>query len=191
MQVITKEEFDVNKKDYLERIMAGEIFIYPTDTIYGIGCDATNPEAVAKIREIKERPVAPFSIIAPGKGWIFANCDVNGEAEEWLDELPGPYTLVMPLKNKDAIAKKEVIPVNDAIGVRIPGHWISLVAEGLDIPLVTTSVNKSGRKFMASLDDLDPDIKGKVNFAIDAGTIEGRPSKIVHLELEEKVVRER
>jgi len=67
------------------------------------------------------------------------NCEVIEEAKEWLDKLPGPYTLLLKLKNKDAVAK-EVMPETDALGVRIPEHWFSGVVRMLNLPVVTTSV---------------------------------------------------
>ena len=74
-----------------------KIYVYPTDTIYGIGCDATNDKLVLKIRSIKKRDEKPFSIIAPSKDWIKNNFEIIHP--EYLDKLPGPYTLVMKPKN--------------------------------------------------------------------------------------------
>ena len=54
-----------------------EVFIYPTDTIYGIGCDATNSELVKQIRKIKQRDKKPLSVIAPSKKWILDNFKVK------------------------------------------------------------------------------------------------------------------
>ena len=70
MQIVTKEEFLGSKAFYLKRISGGAVFIYPTDTIYGIGCDATNDAAVKRIREIKHRSENPFSVAVPSKNWI-------------------------------------------------------------------------------------------------------------------------
>ena len=76
-----------------------EVFIYPTDTIYGIGCDATNDKLVEKIREIKQRENKPFSIIAPSVQWILDNFNVNVRL---IDKyLPGPYTLLLEKKQKN------------------------------------------------------------------------------------------
>ena len=85
MQTVTKSEFHVNFDDHQMKIEEGSIFIHPTDTIYGIGCDATNKEAVRKIRDIKQSK-QPFSVIAPGKQWILDNCIVHEHAKEFLDK---------------------------------------------------------------------------------------------------------
>ena len=73
-----------------------EIFIYPTDTIYGLGCDATNEKLVKELREIKNRDDKPLSVIAPSVKWIFDNFDVGLELLEKY--LPGPYTLLLKKK---------------------------------------------------------------------------------------------
>ena len=67
MRVISKEIYEKEKQQLLSRIQEGAVFIYPTDTIYGIGCDATDPEAVMTLRRIKKRDKKPFSVIAPSK----------------------------------------------------------------------------------------------------------------------------
>lgn len=190
MQVIMKTEVRTKKEEIVDKILDGEIFIYPTDTIYGIGCDATNSEAVKKVRDIKQRKETPFSVIAPSPEWIKKNCIVTEEAEKYMKELPGPITLILKLKNKNCIAK-DVNPGLDSLGVRIPAHWIWGITEAADVPIVTTSVNRTDKPFMTDIEELDPEIKSNVSFALYEGPKEGRPSKIIHLESEEVKVRER
>ena len=57
MEIVTKEEFEERFDEFMKRILDGQIFIYPTDTVYGIGCDATNGKAVQKIRELTNIPI--------------------------------------------------------------------------------------------------------------------------------------
>ena len=174
MNVLTKEEFFHNLERFSKEIEEGAIFIYPTDTIYGIGCSALNELAVAKVREIKNRPKNPFSVIAPSKKWILENCEVEN-----LDILPGPYTIIAKLKKSSVV--KQVNLGADTLGVRIPNHWISDFVTRLKIPIVTTSVNKAGESFMTSLEDLDEDIKDKISFIVYEGKKISRPSKIIDL----------
>ena len=62
----------MNETEIIDFIRKGKIFIYPTDTIYGLGCDALNEKSVEKIKEIKKRDKdKPLSVIAPSKKWIF------------------------------------------------------------------------------------------------------------------------
>ena len=150
MQIITKEELRLRIEEIRDKIHKGAVFIYPTDTIYGIGCDATNSDAVKRVREIKERQEVPFSVIAPSIEWIQENCEITKEAEKWLKELPGPLTLIMKLKNKDCIAK-EVNPGLDSLGVRMPDHWINSLVNTIGTPIVTTSVNRVDKPFMIDM----------------------------------------
>ena len=193
MQIITPEETKLRKEEIKEKILNGDMFIHPTDTIYGLGCDATNPKAVNKIRDVKQRPDTPFSVIAPSKEWIEENCIITKEAEEWLKKLPGPYTLI--LKTKDSPVSKEVAPNKASLGVRIPDHWISKFVEWLGIPIITTSVNITDEPFMTKIEDLDLDInegiRHKISFVLYEKEKKGRPSKIIHLEGEEIKIRER
>lgn len=188
MEILTKAELHMRFAEIAERIRNGAVFIYPTDTIYGIGCNALDKKAVDKIRRLKERPTNPFSILVPSKEWIIENCILSTEGKEWLNKLPGPYTLVLKLKNKDIIAKS-VNQAEETIGVRIPQHWFNSIVYELGFSIVTTSANRSGRPFMISIEDLDSTIKDSVDFIIYEGEKKGRPSKIVNLV--EGLVKER
>ncbi len=75
MQLLTKEELNERKEEIIEKILNGAIFIYPTDTIYGLGCNAMIDDSVKRIREWKNRET-PFSVIVPNKKWIEENCEV-------------------------------------------------------------------------------------------------------------------
>lgn len=190
MQIITKDEYNLKKEKFLEKIRQGAVFIYPTDTIYGIGANALNRESVRKIRKAKNRYKMPFSVIAPSKEWIKENCEVNKNIEKWLKKLPGPYTLILKLKNKDAV-EKEVNKRLKTLGVRIPKHWTSSIAKELQIPIITTSANVAGKEFMTSLEELDSKIKNKTDFMINEGEIKGHPSTIVDLTKKDLKIKER
>lgn len=190
MQIITKEEVRLRKGEIAEKILDGEVFIHPTDTIYGLGCDATNSRSIKKIREIKQRPDSPFSVMAPSIEWIRDNCIITKKAEEWLKKLPGPYTLILK-KKEDAAIAKEVAPGKDTIGVRIPSHWISQLISWIDVPIITTSANITDKPYMTALEDLDDSIKPKVNFAMYEGEKQGRPSQIVDLSTDNTEIKNR
>ena len=180
MRVLNADELKIEKDAIIESIIDGAIFVYPTDTIYGIGCNAQISKSVKKIRQLKGRAANPFSVIAPSIDWIKENCLIAEEAEEWLDKLPGPYTLILKLKNQKCVAK-DVNPGLSTLGVRIPRHWISKIVADAEIPIVTTSVNRSNEDYMTSLEDLDSAVKKGIDFVLYEGAKEGRPSKIVNL----------
>jgi L-threonylcarbamoyladenylate synthase len=181
MDIINKDELRIKKELFKTRILRGEVFIYPTDTIYGIGCNALNEDAVKRVRNIKQRvPEKPFSIIAPSKESVERCCIINDEAKEWLEKLPGPYTLILPIK-KNCTLPKNVNSDRDSIGIRIPEHWISDLVAEMNIPIITASANIKGQDYMTSLEDLDPKVKSKVDFIIYEGEKKGNPSTLVNI----------
>jgi L-threonylcarbamoyladenylate synthase len=186
MEILYARELLKWKDRVLKGIKEGKIAIYPTDTIYGIGCSALLDEPIKKIRELKNRPDAPFSVIAPYREWISENCIVD---ENYLDKLPGPFTFLCKTKRK--VVSDQVNPGLDSLGVRLPDNWFSTLIAEMDIPFVTTSVNKSKEKYMTSLEDIDHDIVNKVDFIIYDGPKEGKPSTIIDFTKDEAEVIER
>jgi L-threonylcarbamoyladenylate synthase len=182
MIVLNFDEYNLHQKTILKE-MQKTVYVYPTDTIYGVGCNALDEKLVARVRKIKKSN-QPFSIIVPSKDWIYKNCVVTEEAEEWIRKLPGPYTLIMQLKNKKAVARNihncNQEPIT--IGIRMPNHWFLAVVYQLKVPVVTTSANVTGNDFMTCLEDLDPLIRNKVDYVFYEGLKKGIPSTIIHLD---------
>ena len=188
MDILNKDEVVIEKENLYHKLDEGNLFIHPTDTIYGLGCDATNQRASKNLRKIKGH-TRPMSVIAPSKEWILENCEVSKENKKWIDKLPGAYTLILPLKNKNAVAK-DVILDSNSLGVRIPNHWISAFTNEFGKPILTTSANKHGESYINKINDLNKDIKKEIEFAIDEGVIDGTPSTIINLTKEKtKIIK--
>lgn len=160
--------------DFIEDIKHGAIFIYPTDTIYGLGCDATNEESVRRIREIKRKDVKPMSVIAPSIEWIKENCEVEDDLLQKY--LPGPYTLILKKKDKDFL--KEVSS-GDTLGVRIPDSEFTKLVSEAGVPFITTSVNFTGEPFAIKISDIPKEILDLAEIIIGVGELDGRPSTLV------------
>ncbi|MAG27553.1 threonylcarbamoyl-AMP synthase [Candidatus Pacearchaeota archaeon] len=180
MKVVKKEEFLSEKEFYINEMKAGKVFVYGTDTIYGIGCNALSSEGVLKIRRIKQRDEKPFSVIAPSKKWISENCFVSGIAQRWVDKLPGAYTLILELNNWNVVSP-ETNGGGSTLGVRIPKHWFSDIISESGVPFVTTSVNLTGQKGIQGLSDLSEDMRKEIDYFVDEGVIEGEGSTVVKL----------
>ncbi len=168
----------IDKNSIVKEILAGKIFIYPTDTIYGLGCDATNEKAVEKIKEIKSREKdKPLSIIAPSLKWILENLETTKEEIEKF--LPGPFTLLLKKKNPGFL---RWISQTDMIGIRIPANKFTKELQKAKVPFVSTSVNLSGEPFALKIDELDPKIIDKVDYIIEADkneNLSGKPSTLI------------
>ena len=186
MRILNFDELEMERPSIIDAVARGAVFIYPTDTIYGIGCNAQLSNSVKKIRLLKSRASNPFSVIAPSIEWVYESCMVTKEGEEWLGKLPGPYTLIFKLKNN--CVAKEVNPGLKTLGIRIPNHWIRKLVAEAEMPVVTTSVNRSNEDYMTSLEDLDASIKSGVDFILYEGKKEGKPSRIVDLTENARVI---
>jgi L-threonylcarbamoyladenylate synthase len=189
MDILAKQEALLRKEEIIKKIKKGAIFIHPTDTIYGIGCNALNEEAVKKIRNLKDRHNTPFSVWAPSREWIKRNCKTSSNLDKWIKELPGAYTLIAQLKNQNCVAPNVNPKEKQTLGIRIPAHWFHEIIEELNLPIITTSANKTGKTFMTSLDDLDSEIETDIEFIVYDGERKAGPSKIIHLEKEKVIER--
>ncbi len=185
MKTVKLEDILNNKdarNDIIEAIRTGAVFVYPTDTIYGFGCNALIADSVKRIRRIKKSD-HPFSVIAPSTKWIVENLDV--ESRKSLDILPGPYTLIF--RKREPFFLRDVSPL-PTLGVRIPGHPITKLLMDIGIPFVSTSANLSGKQPIKKPAEAKK-FKG-VDFIIDGGTLENPPSIVIDMSgEEEKVIR--
>ncbi len=161
-------------ENHTKSILTGKIFIYPTDTLYGIGCNAEDKQAVEKIKQIKARDRdKPLSIIAPSKEWIKKNCMVDVELDKYL---PGPYTLILKKKNPNFLNH---ISPTEFIGIRIPDCDFSKQVEQSGVPFITTSVNLAGEAFATTIKEIPKQILEKADIIIDRGELNGKPSTLI------------
>lgn len=169
-EVLEDRKLQTKIKDLIH---AGSVFVYPTDTVYGVGCDAGNPLSVQRIRDMKKTD-HPFSVIAPSKKWITEKVHVMHP--EYMEELPGPFTLIF--RKKDPNFLKMVAP-STTLGVRIPNHPLTWLLQKTGMPIVTTSINESGKPFNVNPDEIRR--KFDLDFLIDSGPLEGIPSQVIDL----------
>lgn len=160
----------------------GGIVVYPTDTVYGIGVDVFNREAVERVRVLKGREhKRPISVIVPDVRSI-ETCGTMNEAAKILAAkfLPGPLTIVVPAKKNIP----EDITFNGGVGVRIPKHdFCSALSKAFGKPYTTTSANRSGLSTPKDIPELMWHFGPKVSeiaLIIDAGVLPaGTPSSVV------------
>jgi len=130
-------------------IQNGEIIVYPTDTVFGIGCDAFNQEAVEKLFELKGKKEEGLSIMLNNAEAVEEYGELNETSKRIVDEfLPGPVTLIVKSKKKFA----KGVERDGNIGIRVPANKTALEL-AKDGPVITTSANKHGSDIAGSLDE--------------------------------------
>ena len=161
----------------LQTLRDGGTILYPTDTVWGLGCDATNPAAVAKIFEIKHR--------ADSKSLVLLACDLDMVAK-YVKEVPSiaidlvevndaPMTIIYP----GAIAGEpgadgdrwhlahNCVAEDGSVGIRIPlMEWCEQLVYKLGRPIVSTSANISGEPTPQRFSDIPQEIKDAVDFVV-------------------------
>ncbi|MFC1598411.1 L-threonylcarbamoyladenylate synthase [Patescibacteria group bacterium] len=163
----------------VEILNSGKIIVYPTDTIYGLGCDIFNKKAVTKIQQIKKREKnKPFSIICSDFKQIADYAIIPDYAFKIMKKvLPGPYTFIFKAKNR---APKTVLSKNKTIGIRMPDNNICLeIVKNLEHPIISTSLNISGENVLTNPNQLSKEMRNKIDIIIDAGTLSPNPSTII------------
>lgn len=170
----------------LKVLQSGGIILYPTDTIWGIGCDATNPDAVERIYKLKGRDAGKSMIIlldSDGKLPGYVN-DVPDIAYDLIEYAERPLTLIFPgAKNLAG----NVIHQDGTIGIRIVKHpFCQQLIQRFRKPIVSTSANISGQPSPACFSDIDERIKTGVDYIVNLEQNEPgtnrQPSTIMRLE---------
>ena len=157
-------------------IQNGKIVIYPTDTVWGMGCDPFNQKAVNELFKIKGKKTDGLSIMLNNVKLIYDYCEVNKKAKKIIEEfLPGPVTLI--LKSKKDFAKGVTRNGNIAIRIPLNNTALNLAANQ---PIVTTSVNLHGKKIAQNLDEAK-EIFGSNCHYLDGEEPKGIESTIINL----------
>lgn len=147
MELMRLQEAGMEKavRKAVQILKKGGLILYPTDTLYGIGADATNPKALALLRELKGREKRkPISVIVPGVSRMPEYGLLNATALDLAARfLPGALTLVVPATERIP----EELTLNGAVGLRVPADaFCTTLATAFGKPITATSANKSGRE---------------------------------------------
>lgn len=158
---------DINNA--LNVIRKGGVILYPTDTIWGIGCDATNPEAVAKIFEIKKRIDSKSMLTLVGSEGQLQSVvsDIPEVAWQLIDSAVDPLTIIYDHPRNVA---PNLLAPDGSLGVRITTEQYSMrLCQRLGHPIVSTSANISGEKAPATFSEISKEIKEKVDYIAEYG----------------------
>ena len=172
-----------------EVIKEGGIILYPTDTVWGIGCDATNAEAVAKIYALKKREESKSMIVLMNGERMVYNVfkEIPEVAWQILDVSEKPTTLI--LDNPRNVATN-LIAEDHTLAVRIvKDSFCYKLMERMKKPLVSTSANLSGMFTPKTFSEISPEIINGVDYVVnlDRDKICKNPSTIIKLSLDHQV----
>ena len=185
----------------VKTLRAGGTILYPTDTVWGLGCDATNPEAVARIYAIKRRSEAKSLVLLANDLDMVAKYvrEIPPMAVELVEVNDKPMTIIYP----EALCGVEgepgdrwhlawnAVAEDGTVGIRIPmADWCKQVAYKLGRPLVSTSANISGEPTPQRFSEIPQEIKDAVDFVVPPSVdtqSTGRASQIIKLGLRGEV----
>ena len=165
---MSSENPDMNLISEAIDIMAdGGIILYPTDTVYGLGANIFNNDAVKKIYEIKKRDQSkPLSVLVHDTNSLELIADLNKDSRAIVDKwLPGPFTFIL----------------NKKVGVRIPDYKIARLLASL-FPITTTSANITNECTLSNPQDILKQIGNDIDLVIDVGDLgKAKPSTVIDL----------
>jgi len=158
----------------------GGIIVYPTDTIYGFGCDARNNKAILNLNQIKRRS-GPMSVlidsIKKSKNWMKINARLKQEAEYKLKK---GGTIIVPIREN--IVSNLITGRPLTLGMRVAKNtFCKNLLKAYGNPITSTSVNRSGSIPHVDPDEIENEFRSEINMLIDNGRIIGTASKILKL----------
>lgn len=184
MKILTIYPGSVNARhiaEAVERLRAGAIICFPTDTVYALGCDALNQRAIERLCRLKG--------INPDKNQLSVVCSGLSQASEYVridnaayrivkEYLPGPYTFVLPASTK----LPKVFKGRKTVGLRVPDNDIAVaLAEELGNPILTTSVEVGEEWDSTNAESLAMCYGSDVSIVVDGGDGGTVPSTVVDL----------
>lgn len=194
------ERFQIHHKNPHKRVIAkavevlqnGGLIIYPTDTVYGIGCNLYNKTALEKLYALKKKTkFDPISLIVKDIQQASSYVRISNFAYKILRRcLPGPYTFILPSGRE---IPKIMLSRRKEVGIRVPDNEVCLaLLDAHPSPLVNTSVNLQPDELLNNPDDIERLYKHAVDLMLDVGWIpDAQESTVVSLVGDElKVLRE-
>lgn len=196
IEVNNKKISDEAIKKIVGYLKEGRVIVYPTDTIYGLGCLATDKQAIKRIFKIKQREKnKPLLVLVDSLAMAKKYCVIGRHQEIFLKYVwtfeNRPTSVILKSKN---VLPKELIGESNALAVRLPkDDFLIKLIKKIGAPLVSTSLNISGRESLTKVDGLDgyfkkqspkpPLSRGHIlpDLIINAGEIKGKPSRLVDL----------
>ncbi len=176
MQQVKESDLRREVDEAVRVLREGGIILYPTDTVWGLGCDATNAEAVDRIYRLKrsENKKSMLVLCASADMVVRYVNRAPGIAFEVMEMATSPLTLILP--GATGVAAN-LIPDEGTLGIRVPDHeFCRRMLRGLQRPVVSTSANISGEATPAGLQEVSREIIDGVDFVVNP-RFEGKPTR--------------
>ncbi len=173
----------------VETLKSGGVIIYPTDTVYGIGCDIFNKDALERIFKIKNNNKL-FSFVCSDLKDIAKYAKVSDYAYRTMKHLlPGPYTFILPAAK---LVPKTLWSKRKTVGIRVPNHAVTLrLVQELGNPIISTSATNGGGEIVIDPIEIRSLFNSQVDLMLSAGSLNGQPSSVIDLSEEApEVIRE-
>ncbi len=174
----------------VEVLTAGGIIIYPTDTVYGIGCSVENRNAIERIYLVKKmKQGKPFSFVCSDLTHISEYAHVSNPAFKIMKHLiPGPYTFILPSAKMKTLPKI-LVSKRRTVGIRVPDSRITAeIVTALGHPILSTSVSIGEGAMLNDPHEIAENFRNLVDLIIDAGPLSSEPSSILDLTGDSPVV---
>ena len=165
----------------VEILRAGGVIAYPTDTVYGLGCDIFSKNAVQKIYRLKGRDFKkPLSFMCADIQELSQYAQISDYAYRVMKRyLPGPYTFILPAKHN---VPKSFLPKQQTVGVRIPNNALCLaLTKELGRPIITTSANLSDQPSLGDAKEIEKTFNHGLDLILDSGILNKEASTIISL----------
>jgi L-threonylcarbamoyladenylate synthase len=193
VQAVGAGEITTAARGAADLLRQGEVVAVPTETVYGLACDALNADAAAKVFAAKERPAFdPLIVHVADASWIATLSDVAGAAGVLAHRLasafwPGPLTMVLPAKELVPDLVRSGLPT---VALRCSAHPVmKAVVNELGRPLAAPSANRFGRISPVTAEDVIEELDGRIPLVLDGGPCRhGLESTIVAVEDERLVL---
>ena len=171
-------------------LASGGIIIYPTDTVYGIGCSIENKDAIERIHLIKrQRTNKPFSFVCSDLTHISEYALVSNAAFKIMKHLiPGPFTFILPAAKMRQLPRI-LVSKRKTVGIRVPDSPTTLaIVKELGHPILSTSVTTDDGELLNDPDRISEEFRNQVDLIIDGGILVAEPSTVLDLTDEHPVL---
>ena len=175
-----------NQLDFIKSVKNGAIFAYPTEAVYGLGCDINNKDAIQKILDIKKRDVSK-GLIVISDNLEKVRCLIDDNYYKTFSELNNDVSHTTWLCPGQMCIRDRVTGSSKKIAIRITKHKVSCeICRLLDFPIISTSANKTGDEPIVNLESIDKYFDNKIDYIVE-GELGGssKPSRIIDLSTKE------